>query len=86
MDDITAIAKLFGKKNEQRLKDTIIDMMIERVQDELNDFDSYLFDYDALFNEIQDETKTAIKKKYMKKYMEKVDKKFEDMFEKCLQD
>ena len=82
MENLNNIAKLLGEENEKRLKDTITDLLINHVEDELSDFDTYLIDYEELFIDIAKEIETAVKDKYTKMYMEKAEKKFAELFEK----
>lgn len=80
MANITELAKLLGEDNEKRLKDKITDIIIERVQEEMDDYFTYTIDYDSIFNEIEEEVKAMAKEKYMKMHMEKMNKKFAEMF------
>lgn len=79
MEKLTKIAELLGEKNEQRLKDGITDAIIDRVVDDLRDYDMYLLDYDAMFSEIQKEVASVVKDKVLKLYMEQADKKLDQL-------
>ena len=82
MENLNNIAKLLGEENEKRLKDSITDMIINRIQEELDDFYEYTIDYDGILDEVGREIKAAVKEKYMKIYMAKMDAKFAELFEK----
>lgn len=81
MKELNNIAKLLGEKNEQKLKDSITDLLINRFEDDLNDMCCYMIDYDQLFDEIRDEVKATLKSKVAKVYMEKAEAKFTELFE-----
>lgn len=83
MENLNNIAKLLGEENEKRLKDAVTDMLISRFQEDIDDYDEYMIDIYDLFNEIEDEIRTAIKEKYIKMYMAKADQKLAELFEKA---
>ena len=80
MENLNNIAKLLGEENEKRFKDSITDILINRFQEDIDDYDEYMVDLYDLFNEIEDEIRTAVKEKYVKMYMEKADQKFAKLF------
>ena len=80
MDEISAIAKLLGEDNEKRLKDEITDIFIERIRDELSDYEMYMMDYDKMFEEIEDEILAEVKNEFRKKYMEAMYGKIDAFF------
>ena len=49
MEELTKIAKLLGEDNEKRLKDKITDLLIQRVDEDLNDMCTYLIDFEETF-------------------------------------
>lgn len=81
MKELVKIVELLGEENEKRLKDTITDLLIEQVENDLNDMSCYMIDYESLFDEIRDEVKNNLKTKFTKKYMEKAERKFSELFE-----
>ena len=81
MEELTKIAKLLGEENEKKLKDSITDMLIERFESDLDDMGCYMIDYEALFDEIRKEVKSAMKDKVTKMYMAKAEEKFSELFE-----
>ena len=80
MKDFNNIVKLLGENNEQKLKDTITDLLIDRFEDDLNDMSCYMIDYDQLFDEIRDEVKSVLKDKVAKVYLAKAEAKFNELF------
>lgn len=80
MKDFNNIVKLLGENNEQKLKDTITDLLIDRFEDDLNDMGCYMIDYEQLFDEIRDEVKSTIKDKVAKVYLAKAEDKFNELF------
>lgn len=81
MEELTKISKLLGEENEKRLKDTITDLLIEQVENDLNDMNYFMIDYESLFVEAKEEVKAIMKDKLMKKYMEKAEDKLSELFE-----
>lgn len=77
--NFNTICSLLGAENEKRLKDEIIRVIVERVEDDLTDWHEYLFDYDRMFQEIEDEIaaeiKANIKAKIHERVMVKIDEK-----------
>lgn len=78
MENLTKIAKLLGEDNEKRLKDGIVELLLEQVKSDLEqqyEYD-YSLDFDDIYDEvkreIQDEVKEALKKKYMTSLNEKM--------------
>lgn len=65
------IIELLGKENVEELKKGVTELLIERVKDDLEDFDEYLFDYGRLLDEVKDEVEANLKKKLTKIYEKK---------------
>ena len=82
--NFNTICSLLGAENEKRLKDEIIKVIVERVEDDLTDWHEYLFDYDRMFQEIEDEItaeiKTKIKAKIHERLMAKIDEKVDAIY------
>ena len=82
--NFNTICSLLGAENEKRLKDEIIKVIVERVEDDLTDWHEYLFDYDRMFQEIEDEIaaeiKVEIKAKIHERIMVKIDEKVDAIY------
>ena len=79
MENITEIAKLLGEENEERLKDTITNLIIDHIDDELSDYDRYLIDWDNLLYEVSQEVEQRIKDRIFNIYMDKAEAKLEKL-------
>lgn len=82
VDNVVEIAKLLGEDNAQRLKDGITDLLLSRVEEDLQDDDYYLFDYEKLFEEIEDEVISMVRERVRKTYMEQAEKKIAELIGK----
>lgn len=80
MEELTKIAELLGEKNEKRLKDSITDLLIERVDEDLRDMCTYLFDFEDLFDQVRKDVEKDIKEMIAKKYMDKMEEKINELF------
>ena len=80
MEKLTQFAKLLGKDNEKRFKDTVTDKLIERVIEDIDDMGIYLIDFENMFNEIGAEIQKEVKDKLYKQYISKVESKFLELF------
>ena len=80
MEKLTQFAKLLGKDNEKRFKDTVTDKLIERVIEDIDDMGIYLIDFENMFNEIGAEIQKEVKGKLYKQYISKVESKFPELF------
>lgn len=82
MEDLTKIARLLGEDNEKKLKDGIVEMLLNQAKLDLEE--KYTYDYsiefDDIYDEIKMEIKEEVKEKLKKKYMESIDKKMEEWF------
>ena len=81
MEKILEITRLLGEENANKIKDKITEMLIERVQEDLNEMGVYLVDFESLFDEVIDEVRTDLKNKIAQKYMEKAEEKFSELFD-----
>ena len=82
VDNVVEIAKLLGEDNAQRLKDGITDMLLSRVEEELQNDEYYLFNYEELFGEIEKEVISMARERVRKAYMEQAEKKIAELIEK----
>lgn len=81
MEELTNIAKLLGEENEKRLKDTITDLLIQQVEEDLDSMCVYLIDFESMMCEIRKDVERAAKEKLINGYMEKFHKKMDELFE-----
>ena len=78
MSEISAIVELLGEKRVEKLKDEIVDILIERLREDLNDYGEYIFyppDYSELMETAVKEAEKKIKKIYVDKLVEEGIKK-----------
>lgn len=78
MSEISAIVELLGEKRVEKLKDEIVDILIERLREDLNDYGDYIFyppDYSGLIETAVKEAEKKIKKIYVDKLVEEGIKK-----------
>ena len=67
------LRELLGAKRTDDLKDKICELIINRIDDDLADYQDYLFapeDITAIAEEALDEVRDKIKKKFKKKYLD----------------
>lgn len=84
-NNFSTFCSLLGAENEERLKDEIIKIIIDRVEDDLTDYD-YLFNYDRMCREIEDEITAEVKAKVREKVMAKLDEQIDDMCDRIFND
>lgn len=82
VDNVVEIARLLGEDNAQRLKDGITDMLLSRVEEELQNDEYYLFSYEEMFEEIEKEIISIVRERVCKVYMEQAYKKIAEIIEK----
>lgn len=70
MEELTKIIQLLGADNEKRLRDSITDMLIENMQENINGMSVWLVDFEEMFEEIREEIKDDIMNRVVAKYME----------------
>ena len=80
MEELTNIAKLLGEENEKRLKDTITDLLIQQVEEDLDSMCVYLIDFESMMSEIRKDIERAAKEKLVDRYMEKLQRKMDEFF------
>lgn len=77
MEEMTKIAKLFGEENEKKLKDGIVEMLLNQAKLDLEakyEYD-YSIDFDDIYDEIKKEVREEIKEKLKRRYMEYIEQK-----------
>ena len=85
-NDISIICNVLGAENEERLKDEIIDIIVNRVEDDLNDWGEYIFNYDRMFREIEHEITAEVKAKVRERVMARLNEQVDDMCNKLFND
>ena len=80
MEELTKIAKLLGEDNEKRLKDKITDLLIQRVDEDLDDMCTYLIDFEDTFEQVRKDVEKDIKEMIYRKYMAKFESKCDELF------
>ena len=80
MKELTKIAKILGEENEQRLKNEITDLLIHRIEDDLDNYEDWIVDLNELYKEVNKEVQKAVKDKMIKHYTEKFEEKMNAMF------
>lgn len=79
-DELLNIVKLLGEENEKKLKDGITDLLLKRIDEDLDDIGVYLMDLEAMLDDIRREIEKEAKEKIMKKYMDKLDELIAEKF------
>lgn len=59
MDNLKAAIKVLGEKNAERLKSSIVDIIIENISNDFESYDSYLLDPDDVAEFIEECKKEA---------------------------
>lgn len=80
MEELTKVAKLLGEENEKRLKDSITDLLIERVDEDLRDSCTYLIDFEDIFAQVRKDVEKDVKEMAYKKWMAKMEEKINEVF------
>lgn len=78
-DELLNIVKLLGEENEKKLKDGITDLLLKRIEEDLDDIGVYLMDLESMLDDIRREIEKEAKEKIMKKYMDKLEGKLNDL-------
>ncbi len=71
---ITELIGLLGEKNVERLQERIVDLICARVEDDLDDYDQYIF-CPGYFEDFFSDCAEAAKKKVKKQVTEKIQNK-----------
>ena len=79
MEEITKIAKLLGEDNEKKLKDGITELLLNKIEDELDDLSDWLLDCESLIDEVREEIFEIAKKKMIEKYSKQVEQKIDEL-------
>lgn len=79
-DELLNIVKILGEENEKKLRDGITDLLLERIEEDLDDIGIYLMDLEAMLDDIRREIEKEAKEKIMKKYMDKLDELMAEKF------
>lgn len=79
-NELLNIVNLLGEENEKKLKDGITDLLLKRIEEDLNDIGVYLMDLEYMLDDIRREIEKEAKEKIMKKYMDKLDKLMAEKF------
>lgn len=78
--ELLNIVKLLGEENEKKLRDGITDLLLKRIEEDLEDIDIYLMDLEAMFDDFRRDIEKEAKDKIMKKYMSKLDELMAENF------
>ena len=81
MENLIAITNLLGEDNEKRLKDAITDMIIRRIEEDLDNYDGWIVDFEYLHDEIDREVRNNVKDKMIRKYTEKIERNLNILFD-----
>lgn len=86
MNSTLEVIQLLGEENVERLKNGILDILLKRVEEDLDDYsrDKYFIDIESLFDEIYTEVEENLKEKMVEKYTNeltsKIDKAIKEKF------
>ena len=81
MADILKIAELLGEENAQKLKDSITELLLDTIKNDLDSMCNYLIDFEYLFDEVRDAVFANVKDKMVKKYTSEIERKFDEIFQ-----
>ena len=84
--NFSTVCNILGAENEERLKDEIIKVIIDRVEDDLTDWHEYLFNYDRMFREIEHEITAEVKAKVRERVMARLNEQVDNMCNKLFND
>ena len=73
MDNLKADIKVLGEKNAERLKSSIVDIIIENISNDFESYDSYLLDPDDVAEFIEECKKEAFNRICEEAYRDYVD-------------
>lgn len=76
-DKILEIAKLLGEDNAQRLKDELMDFLLDYLKSDVEGMCEYLIDFEDLFDEVRKEVFENVKDKMIKRYTNEIEAQFE---------
>lgn len=79
MKELSNIVKLLGEENEKKLKDSITDLLIERVDEDLRDMCTYIIDFEETFDQIRKDVEKDVKEMMYRKYMDKMEQKMNEL-------
>ena len=79
MSNFSNIAELLGNDNEQRLKDGIVELLLNHIKDDLDAMNEYLIDFEDLFDKVRHDVFDNVKDKMIKKYTKEIEAKFEEL-------
>lgn len=79
MNSFSSIAELLGEQNIERLKDGIIDLLLDVIKNDLDTMNEYLIDFDDLFDEVRREVFENVKDKMVNKYTNEIEMRFEEL-------
>ena len=80
MEELTKLATIIVEDNEKRLKDNITDLLIKRVEEDLENFQDWIVDLDYLYDQVNSEVYKIVKDKMVEKYLEKMNVRIDEMF------
>lgn len=80
MEELTKLATIIGEDNEKRLKDSITDLLIKRVEEDLENFQDWIVDLNYLYDQVNSEVYKIVKDKMVEKYLEKMNVRIDEMF------
>lgn len=81
LKDLSIVARLLGKDNEKKLKDGITDLLLNKVEYDLDD--KYRYDYilafDDIYKDVKEEIEEEFREKLAKKYRQHMNKKLKEI-------
>lgn len=77
--ELLNIVKLLGEENEKKLRDGITDLILKRIEEDLEDINIYLMDLEAMLDDFRRDIEKEAKEKIMKKYMDKLEENLNDL-------
>ena len=71
MDDISPLVAFLGEDRADKLKDRVCDLIINRIEQDMNEQDKYMFIWNEDFEEVVDAAKKKCRSKMQKMFEEK---------------
>lgn len=82
--ELSNLTKLLGAENEQKVKDSIVELILERTKYDLDEWCKYgyVINFEELFQEIEERVVENVKEKMIALYTKKMEEKMEELFSK----
>ena len=86
MIDSNALIELIGENNKQKLQNAITDLLISRIESDLNEMCTYLIDFEELLEDVAKDVEKEVKDKIKDRYINMVEKRLDDVLIKAIKE